>query len=159
MALSGDPAVTTPIASPVIRLGLDLKRAQHLLRQQMDDRLRPLGLNAGLWSLLHEMAGTPGASSSELARSAFQTPQTVGGLVQRLIGLGLVERQQARGRVVENHLTARGIEVYRRATDIVDILMTSVVANLSDDDRDRLATLLAMLVTTLGAGLEGHDAG
>lgn len=136
--------------TPAIRLGVHLKRAQHLLRQRMDERLRPLGLNAGLWSVLDEMVHSPGASSSELARSAFQTPQTVGGLIKRLTELGLVERHEPRGRVVENHLTEHGIRVYQQATEDIDALINSALTDLTAADRDRLDTLLVSLVTTLG---------
>jgi DNA-binding MarR family transcriptional regulator len=150
MATTQAPAGTAPAAAPAVQLGVHLKRAQHLLRQRMDEQLRPLGLNAGLWSVLHEMVQSPGASSSELARSAFQTPQTVGGLIKRLMQLGLVERHQARGRVVENHLTEHGMRVYRQATDEIDALITAALAELTATDRDRLDALLGSLVATLG---------
>ncbi|HEY4458067.1 MAG TPA: MarR family transcriptional regulator [Pseudonocardiaceae bacterium] len=144
---SGDTALAT---TPAIRLGVHLKQAQHLLRQRMDERLRPLGLNAGLWSVLHEMVRAPGASSAELARSAFQTPQTVGGLIKRLTQLGLVERHQAHGRVVENHLTEHGNLVYQQATEDIDTLINSVLVDLTATNRNRLDTLLVSLVATLG---------
>jgi DNA-binding MarR family transcriptional regulator len=148
--VSAMTAAETPATTSAISLGLDLKRAQHLLRQRMDDHLREFGLNAGTWSVLHEMIRSPGASASELARNAFQTPQTVGGLIQRLTTLGLVERHQARGRVVENHLTERGREVYQSATAEVDALITAAVAGLTARDRDQLGTLLAGVVASLG---------
>ena len=150
MAPTQAPDDPAPPTTPAIRLGVHLKQAQHLLRQRMDEQLRPFGLNAGLWSVLHEMVRAPGASSSELARSAFQTPQTVGGLIKRLTQLGLVERDQPRGRVVENHLTEHGIQVYQQATDDIDALINSVLADLTANDRDRLDTLLVTLVATLG---------
>lgn len=150
MATTDTPGTTAPAITPAIQLGVHLKRAQHLLRQRMDEQLRPLGLNAGLWSVLHEMTHSPGASSSELARSAFQTPQTVGGLIKRLTQLGLVERRQARGRVVDNHLTEHGIQVYQQATNDIDALINSVLVDLTASDRDRLDSLLAGLVATLG---------
>lgn len=152
---TSDSLADTALAiTPAVALGVTLKRAQHLLRQRIDAQLRPLGLNAGLWSVLHEMAHSPGASSSELARSAFQTPQTVGGLIQRLCRLGLVERAQARGRVVENHLTKHGLDVYRQATTYVDTLVSSLVADLTSADRDRLGAVLTNIVATLGSQSE-----
>jgi DNA-binding MarR family transcriptional regulator len=141
------PAVTT---TPGVRLGLDLKRAQHLLRLRIDAQMKPLNLNAGLWSVLHELARAPGASSSELARAAFQTPQTVGGLIQKLTDLGLVERRQPRGRVVENHLTSQGRTAYQQATRQLDTLMGTVLADLTPADRDSLSALLAGVINTLG---------
>ncbi len=143
----GAPALA---AAPGARLGLDLKRAQHLLRLRIDARLKPLGLNAGLWAVLHELATAPGSSSSEIARAAFQTPQTMGGLIQKLAELGLVERRQPRGRVVQNYLTDQGSLVYEQATQELDALVDTVLAGLAPADRDRLATFLGSVIEALG---------
>jgi DNA-binding MarR family transcriptional regulator len=141
------PALTT---TPAIQLGLNLKRAQHLLRLRIDAHLKPLSLNAGLWAVLHELAKAPGASSSELARAAFQTPQTMGGLIQKLTELGLVERREPRGRVVENHLTSQGRTAYRQATQQMDALMGTVLTGLRPADRDSLSACLASMINALG---------
>jgi DNA-binding MarR family transcriptional regulator len=141
------PALTT---TPAVQLGLDLKRAQHLLRVRIDAQLKPLNLNAGLWAVLHELARTPGASSSELARAAFQTPQAMGGLVQKLTDLGMVERRQPRGRVMENNLTSQGRTVYQQATRQMDTLMDAVLAGLTPADQDTIAALLGRVINTLG---------
>jgi DNA-binding MarR family transcriptional regulator len=109
--VAADPAAPSPV-----EFGLRLKQAQHLLGLRVDDALRPLGLNLGLWGVLREVARTPGASASELGRASFHTPQTVGGLLQRLQEHGLVERSSGRGRIVENRLTPRGAELLRQAT-------------------------------------------
>ena len=150
--MSATEARDTPATAttPAVRLGLDLKRAQHLLRLRIDAELKPLGLNAGLWSVLHELAKAPGASSSELARAAFQTPQTVGGLIQKLAELGLVERRQPRGRVVENHLTIQGRSVYQQATRQLDTLMDAVLAGLAPAEQDSLTALLGGVINALG---------
>jgi DNA-binding MarR family transcriptional regulator len=136
--------------TPAVRLGLDLKRAQHLVRLRIDAELKPFDLNAALWAVLHELVRAPGASSSELARAAFQTPQTVGGLIQKLTELGLVERRQARGRVVGNHLTGQGRLAYQQATQRMDTLMGMVFAGLAPADRDTLAAVLGGIIETLG---------
>jgi DNA-binding MarR family transcriptional regulator len=157
--MSAGEARDTPVtATPAVRLGLDLKRAQHLLRMRIDAELKPLSLNAGQWAVLHELAKAPGASSSELARAAFQTPQTVGGLIQKLAELGLVERRQPRGRVVENHLTSPGRAVYEQATRQVDTLMGTVLAGLTPAGQGSLSALLGEVVSTLGGRPEaaGH---
>jgi DNA-binding MarR family transcriptional regulator len=153
--------ITALATTPAVRLGLDLKRAQHLLRLRIDAELKPLNLNAGQWSVLHELARAPGASSSELARAAFQTPQTVGGLIQKLTDLGLVERRQPRGRVVENYLTSQGRSVYQQATRQLDTLMGAVLADLTPGDQATLTALLGGVINRLGgrqeaAGLRRH---
>lgn len=110
--------------------GLSLKRAQHLLGLRVDDTLRPMGLSLGLWRVLREIGRTPGASASELGRTSFHTPQTVGGLLQRLQDLGLVERSSGRGRIVENHLTRQGTKLLREATVAVDNVISASLAHV-----------------------------
>jgi DNA-binding MarR family transcriptional regulator len=155
MSATQSQGIPVAAATAGVRLGIDLKRAQHLLRQRIDAQLRPLRLNAGLWSVLHELATAPGASSSEIARAAFQTPQTMGGLIQKLAGLGLVERRQPRGRVVQNYLTGHGSTVYQQATQQIDELMGTVLTGLAPADRDQLAALLGGVIEALGGRPEG----
>jgi DNA-binding MarR family transcriptional regulator len=120
-----DPAELCPLD-----FGLKLRRAQHLLALRIDEAVRPLGLNLGLWAVLREVGRTPGTSASELGRAAFHTPQTVGGLLQRLQAQGLVERSSGRGRIVENHLTARGGKVLRQATTTADEIIRGALAHI-----------------------------
>src|SRR5438105_1557931 len=113
-----DATRSLPAQISPVEFGLKIKRAQHLLALQIDDGLRPIGLNLGLWAVLRELARLPGASASELARASFYTPQTLGGLLQRLERRRLIERITGRGRIVENRLTHAGQDALRQATGI-----------------------------------------
>lgn len=113
-----------------MEFGLGLKRAEHLFAVRIDEALRPLGLNLGLWAVMREVARTPGASASELARASFNTPQTLGGLLQRLQARGLVERSTGRGRIVENHLTPEGARTLRQATATAEAVIHAALAQL-----------------------------
>lgn len=125
-------AAPDPAEPSAVEFGLNLRHAQHLLALRIDDTLRPMGLSLGLWRVLREVGRTPGASASELGRASFHTPQTLGGLLQRLQDQGLVERSNGRGRIVENHLTRDGAKVLRRATAAVDDLISGTLAHLDD---------------------------
>ncbi|GAA2070581.1 MarR family transcriptional regulator [Streptomyces albiaxialis] len=102
MKNSGDP----------LPQGIEIGALSRIVRQHFADRIEqvihPLGLTLGQWTVLRELKRTPGASASELARAAVHTPQAVNRLVRTLEEEGLVERSPARGRVVDNHLTAKG---------------------------------------------------
>jgi DNA-binding MarR family transcriptional regulator len=128
-------------ASPEIDFGLALKRAQHLLAQRIDEVLRPLDLNLGLWAVLREAAGQPGASASELARASFHTPQTLSGLLRRLEDRGLVERSTGRGRIVENRLTASGHDALTSATRRVEEVIAAALASFSPAQRSSFERL------------------
>ncbi|MFC5181172.1 MarR family winged helix-turn-helix transcriptional regulator [Actinomadura harenae] len=138
--MNSDPA---PDRSPVVEFGLTLKRAQHVLAQRLDEALRPFDLNLGLWAVLREVERQPGASASELARATFHTPQTLGGLLQRLQDRGLVERSAGRGRIVDNHLTATGRDTLATVTPKAEAVIADALTALPPADRERFQGLLA----------------
>jgi DNA-binding MarR family transcriptional regulator len=129
--------------------GLRFKRAQHLLGQRVDDCLQPLQLNLGLWRVLREVRQMPGASASELARASMHTSQTLGGLLERLRGRGLIERSEPRGRVVCNYLTEDGEALLTRANDAVDQVMGQVLDEFTPAERGTLDALVSRLITNL----------
>jgi DNA-binding MarR family transcriptional regulator len=135
--------------APAVGFGLTLRSAQHLLAQQVDEVLRPLDLNLGLWRVLLEIARQPGASASELARASFHTPQTLSGLLRRLEDRGLVKRSMGRGRIVENHLTTAGHGALAKATRDTEAVIAASLAAFSPADRASLERLLAQYAGTL----------
>jgi DNA-binding MarR family transcriptional regulator len=149
--LTADPAAPTPVD-----FGLNLRRAQHLLGLRIDDALRPLGLNLGTWAVLREVARTPGASASELGRAAFHTPQTVGGLLQRLQEQGLIERDAGRGRIVENRPTPHGETVATQAAAVADEVIHGVLARIDAAHTAQANRFLAELISALASPPEGE---
>ncbi|MFE2379206.1 MarR family winged helix-turn-helix transcriptional regulator [Streptomyces sp. NPDC059398] len=105
MKNSGDPLPQG------IEIGALSRIIRHLFADRIEQVIHPLGLTLGQWTVLRELKRTPGASASELARAAVHTPQAVSRLVRTLQEEGLVERSPARGRVMDNHLTAKGHKV------------------------------------------------
>jgi DNA-binding MarR family transcriptional regulator len=155
MSSMSDTAAGPAELSP-LDFGLKLRRAQHLLALRIDKAVRPLGLNLGLWAVLREVARTPGASASELGRAAFHTPQTVGGLLQRLQDQGLVERSSGRGRIVENHLTPRGEKVLRQATAAADEIIRGALAHIDATHTAQASQFLTEFIPALTSLPEGE---
>ena len=131
--------------------GLRLKRAQHLVGLRVDECLQPLQLNLGLWRVLREVGQMPGASASELARASMHTSQTLGGLLQRLHGRGLIERSAPRGRVVCNYLTEAGSELLARANAAADLVMGQILDEFTAADRAALDALMSRLIDSASA--------
>jgi DNA-binding MarR family transcriptional regulator len=156
MLSSMNDTATDPAAPSPVDFGLKLRRAQHLLALRIDDAVRPLGLNLGLWAVLREVAHTPGASASELGRAAFHTPQTVGGLLQRLEDQGLVERSSGRGRIVENHPTPRGSEVLRKATAAADDIIRGALAHIDATHTAQASRFLTEFIAAVASLPEGE---
>ena len=65
--------------------GVLIKETQSLLNQRMDDRLRPLALSVPQYACLTALQDTPGITSSELARRAFVSRQSMNVLLLSLI--------------------------------------------------------------------------
>jgi DNA-binding MarR family transcriptional regulator len=145
--------LSTVTAVPAtVRFGLTLRRAQHLLALQIDEALQPMQLNIGLWAVLREMDRLPpGASASELARASFHTPQTIGGLLQRLHERGLIERHSGRGRIVENRLTKTGRRVLQAATAAAETVIASALTTFTHDEREIFEQLANRLTSALKA--------
>ncbi|MGE5595960.1 MAG: MarR family winged helix-turn-helix transcriptional regulator [Hyphomicrobiales bacterium] len=69
-----------------------------------------LGLTTAQLRVLFLMRESPGVTAGELANRLSVTPPTISGIVDRLVKLGLVRREDdaADRRLVRNHLTERG---------------------------------------------------
>lgn len=78
-------------------LGVLIKETQAVLHQRMDEVLRPLGLNVPQYACLRALHDSPGITSSELARRAFVSRQSMNVLLQGLVQRGLVERSDRPG--------------------------------------------------------------
>lgn len=138
--------------------GLRLKRAQHLLGLQVDECLRPMQLNLGLWRVLREVRQMPGASASELARASLFTSQTLGGLLERLHTRGLIERSAPRGRVVSNYVTEDGNQTLVRANAAVSQVVGQALEEFTAAECATLDALLSRLIDTL-SGPEPTESG
>lgn len=104
------------------RLGYLLKTAQHALRREMDDALRPLGLSVSTYAVLTELHRQPGLTNADLARRAFITPQSMQGLLVALEKAGLIARGSDRdhGRRQPSRLTAEGVEIVGKADEVTN---------------------------------------
>ena len=137
------PAIT---AADLNRLGVRIKTLQHLLRAHADGALAPIGANLAVWSVLRGIRADPGASSSDLAREAFLTPQTIGGLLARMAGQGLIGRQPGHGRVVHTALTPAGEDML----DACDARVAAVMSRLTERfTPNRLAAFAEMIDDTI----------
>lgn len=96
-----------------------------LVRTLADRRARREGMTRAQWQILFRLRGAPGMTQRELAELLEVEPITVGRLVDRLEGRGLVERRAdpADRRVWRLHLTPgaepvlAGIDAARTAFD------------------------------------------
>ncbi len=109
----------------------------HVWKNELDRRLRPLGLSRSKWMLLMALArGAQGASQKALADLLGIEGATLVGLLDRLERDGLVERRSAEDdrRVNEVHLSRKGQALIGRIKEIAAGLRTELFNGMSQGD-------------------------
>lgn len=126
-------------------LGVLIKETQAVLHQRMDEVLRPLGLNVAQYACLHALHASPGITSSELARRAFVSRQSMNVLLQGLVQRELVERSDQPGprRELAASLTEPAVELLDEASERVAGIVNRMTEKLDDE---RLRELRESLV-------------
>lgn len=132
-------------------LGYLLKQAASALRTALDAVLRPLGMTVPQYACLELLAQRPGMSSSELARGAFVSRQSMNVLLQSLERDGLVSRpdQPPTGRVLPTQLTPVGRRRLDAATTAVRAVELQMLADLGSTEQEQLRCLLAACAGSL----------
>jgi DNA-binding MarR family transcriptional regulator len=138
------------------RIGYQLKRAEHVLRLEMDGALREVGLTTPQYAALSVLGDEPGLSGAELARRCFVTPQTMNAIVVNLEAVGLVLRTShpEHGRVLQAYLTAAGEELVSRAHEIVEAIEKRMLAALDPEERLQLLNALRSCTDSLQAKVD-----
>ena len=141
-------------------LGYLLKEASSALRTAMEEVLRPLGMSITHYSCLELLSQRPGLSSSELARGAFVTRQSMNVLLQALEREGHVSRPvEARvGKALPTRLTPLGRRRLEQATVAVRDVEVRMLAGLSEAEQRAASRLLRGMVHALRDGDPAHAA-
>ncbi len=123
-----------------MRIGYELKRAQHALRLAMDETLKGAGVTTPQYAAMSVLAEEPGLSNARLARRSFVTPQTMNQILNRLEAAGLVERagHPEHGRVLQTFLTRKGERLLADCARRVDAVEERMISGLSERDRQTM---------------------
>ncbi|GHH78534.1 MarR family winged helix-turn-helix transcriptional regulator [Promicromonospora soli] len=132
-------------------LGYLLKEASSALRSAMEEVLRPLGMSVTHYSCLELLAQRPGLSSSELARGAFVTRQTMNVLLQALERDGYVTRpaEAPVGKVLPTRLTPSGRRSLEKASAAVRSVEARMLADLTEDEQSDAFPILQSMIHSL----------
>ena len=132
-------------------LGYQLKHVQAALRTRMDEALRPLGLSAPQYLCLELLSRTPGASTSDLAREAFVTRQTMSTLLRALVDRGLAQRaaQAPSGRALPLQLTPKGRSLLQEASRVTVEIERVMISPLSESQLRAVQEALSACIAAL----------
>ena len=132
-------------------LGYQLKHVQAALRARMDEALRPLGLSAPQYLCLELLSRAPGASTSDLAREAFVTRQTMSTLLRTLVDRGLARRaaQASSGRALPVQLTPEGRSLLKEASKVTEQIERVMVAPLSETQLRTIREAMSACIAAL----------
>ena len=132
-------------------LGYQLKHVQAALRTRMDEALRPLGLSAPQYLCLELLSRTPGASTSDLAREAFVTRQTMSTLLRALVDRGLAQRaaQAPSGRALPLQLTPKGRSLLKEASRVTVEIERVMISPLSESRLRAVQEALSACIAAL----------
>ncbi|WP_454295342.1 MarR family winged helix-turn-helix transcriptional regulator [Salana multivorans] len=115
------------------------------------EALRPFELTVAQYAALVSLYYVPGQSSSQLARVAAVTPQTMGTTLDKLEAKGLVRREPSslHRKVLVVTLTPAGEALVLRADEVARAVEQRLGEAFSDQERTLLRDLLQRAATAL----------
>lgn len=132
-------------------LGTLLHDVAHLLRQDIDRRLRPFNLTRAKWLALGIIKNNPNLTQAELAIELELGAATVGRLVDRLIDRNFLTREPRNDdrRAYGLKLTKEAILLFNKLESLGSEIRHDLTEGLSTQDVDFLNTRLSVLKNRL----------
>ncbi len=127
--------------------GFLLALAAHRFRLQFELELEPLGLNVKHYGILATISHFGPVPQQQLVQSVCIDRSSMVSLIDELEGSGLVERQPdpEDRRAHRVHLTEAGSKAHRQATALIHRSESECLAPLSEEQRNALKHMLALL--------------
>jgi DNA-binding MarR family transcriptional regulator len=157
-----------PIREPVLLpepgtdVGFALRNLMHTFRQTVEAAIRGHGLDLSFahGMVLKTLSREPGSSGAQLARSAMVTAQSMNSLLRGMESTGLIVREKhpENRRIDCWFMTRTGFRQIEQAGDIIEGVMSKMLASISKGDAARLSELLQECATALQSGAEEKTA-
>lgn len=136
------------------RLAMLLKGLHMALTAGIEEQLRERGIEITRPQALAllMLADNPGASNADLARMAAVSPQTMHQILVRLEREGLVDRKPHPylGRVLTTEVSEKGLDLVARGSAIAQSVVEGATSGLSDQEQDKLISLLGRCLVSMG---------
>jgi DNA-binding MarR family transcriptional regulator len=134
-----------PVPASDANLGYLFRLAYQRWRALLEDQLEDHGLSASEYAILSVFETRAELSTSELARIAQVTRQTMHPAILRLESARLLARRARNQRIVLLRPTNQGRDVLRAATERIRAAERAVFAGLSENDEATVRAWLAGL--------------
>jgi DNA-binding MarR family transcriptional regulator len=127
-----------------------LKRTELAVRGCVEEALSEVALTPSQYFILSLVRTGEATSSAELARAMGVLPQSMTELIAPLEKRGAIARTPDRdnNRILRIELTAAGLELFERATEIAMRLERELFAGFAPREVEELNRLFAALITT-----------
>jgi len=144
-------------STAALRLGFLVWDVSRLWRVVLDRALKPIGVTRSQYSVIAFLARRDGMTQTELAADLEVTKVAVGGLLERMEAVGLVERRsdQSDARVRRVYLSSKGSGILQTIREIAEPMMEQMLEPVGDEELDGT---IQSLVTVKRRLLELGDA-
>jgi len=134
-------------STDAVRLGFLVWDVARLWRVALDRALKPLDVTRSQYSVIAFLARRDGMTQSALASDLELTKVAVGGLLERMEAVGLVERRAdgADARVRRVYLTRKGMRITQKIRELAEPIETRMLSPVSDDDLAATIRSLALI--------------
>lgn len=138
---------------------LQIEQIAHLLFHRIFHLADKKGLHPGQLPLIYILRGHDGLSPKELRGIMHIRPSTITVMVQRMERSGFIERRQdgTDQRRYRIYLTEKGEETYRQLESAVSCVEEEMLRGMTEEDRNTLHTLLAVIRNNLLSQEENRD--
>jgi DNA-binding MarR family transcriptional regulator len=134
--------------SDKLRTSYLIKRAELLVRTNLEAALRDLGVTAGQYAVLSLLASMPEVSSAQLSRSVGVTPQTMTETILLFEKNDLIQRERSaqHGRILKITITPDGLALLKTCEARVTAIENELFGEMTPDDVRQFRSLLSLIL-------------
>src|SRR5262245_8470968 len=147
-----------PLPEPGSDVGFALRNLMQTFRQTVESAIRARGLDVSFahGMVLKALAREPGLSGAQLARRANVTAQSMNGLLHGMeaTGMRVREKHPENRRTDCWFMTRAGYRQIEQAGEIIEGIVSRMLAKLSKSDAARLSELLQECASALQGGAQ-----
>lgn len=148
--------MTSTSKKPPPTVGFLLHDVARLLRKRFEQNARDTGLTRSQWQVLAYLDRNAGIQQGALAELIDVEPITIGRIVDKLQGCGLVERRPhpTDRRIWQLHLTEKAGPMLAEMREFGEVTRAEAFGDIPEAERERLLDLLETMKTNLVAACQ-----